>query len=75
MLGVRSHGYILPLTDKRIRYGEGLDEQTKKQELLILVEFLKTRDLETRTALNILDTIYYGEELDRIRESVMGGCD
>ena len=75
MLGVRSHGYILPLTDKRIRYGEGLDEQTKKQELLILVEFLKTRDLETRTALNILDGICYGEELGRIRESVMGGGD
>ena len=75
MLGVRSHGYILPLTDKRIRYGEGLDEQTKKQELLILVEFLKISNLEERDALNILDTIYYGEKLDRIRESVMGGCD
>lgn len=75
MLGVGPHGYILPLTDKRIRYGEGLDEQTKKQELLILVEFLKTLNPEARAALNILDGICYGEELDRIRESVMGGGD
>ena len=72
MLGVGAGGYVLPMTDKWVRYGEGLDEETQKQELLILIEFMKTKKPEEMRALNILNVIGYGKKLESIRASVMG---
>ena len=73
MISVEAHGYILPFTRRFIRYGEELDELTKQHELRIVVEYLKADDLENRQALNVLCDIGYGEELETIRASVMGG--
>ena len=71
MLGVRAEGYLLPLTKKFVRYGETLDEETKMEELEILVEYLnKHHDSYKRRALNVMPGISYGEEMEEIRKSV-----
>lgn len=71
MLGVRAEGYLLPLTKKFVRYGETLDEETKMEELEILVEYLnKYHQSYKRRALNVMPGILCGEEMEEIRKSV-----
>lgn len=71
MLDVRADGYLLPLTQRFVRYEETLCEETKAEELEILVEYLNTfYDLRNGRALNVMPGIYLGQEIGDIRESV-----
>lgn len=71
MLDVRADGYLLPLTQRFVRYEKTLCEETKAEELEILVEYLNTfYDFRNGRALNVMPGIYLGQEIDDIRESV-----
>lgn len=70
MLRLYRDGYILPLTEKFIRYGEIPDECTKLLELAMLVKMINIRDPKHLRAQNFLYGIHSKKELQEIRKSL-----
>lgn len=69
-LDVRPDGYILPLTGKFVRYGDKLDEETKRMELAMIVKLISRSNPQQLYARNILHGIISEKLLKELRESV-----
>lgn len=70
MLDVERDGYILPLTGKFIRYGEGLDDKTKEEELAMLVKHISISDPKDLKARNYMYYILSRKEMDELKKSL-----
>ncbi len=68
MLRVYRDGFWLPLTEKFIRYGETLDEETKQMELAMMVKMISLRDPSTLKAQNFLYGILSDKMLKEIKD-------
>ena len=70
MLDVEHDGYFLPLTRKFIRYGEGIDDETKKLELAMLVKDISRRNPESLKARNYLYGLISKAEMEELKRSL-----
>lgn len=62
MLELCREGLILPYTGKFVRYGESIDEETRQEELKLLIEHIKIQDTKDLRALNC----YYGIKISGV---------
>lgn len=70
MLRVTRDGYILPLTEEFIPYGEGISEETKMEELAMIVMMISERNPTTIRAVNFLYGIHHESDLKRIKDTL-----
>lgn len=70
MLIVTSDGYVLPLTQRFIRYGEGIPDRVKEEELKMLIMMIKESDPKRTRAMNFLYGIFSKSELEEIRNKI-----
>ena len=70
MVNVERDGYLLPLTGKFIRYGEGIDDETKELELAMLVKDISLKDPKDLRARNYMYWIHSRTEMDKLRKSL-----
>jgi hypothetical protein len=70
MLEVERDGYILPLTGKFIPYNQGIDEETKKVELAMLLKDISLIDPKDLRACNYQYSIFSRTEMEELRKSL-----
>ena len=70
MITVTHDGYILPLTQIFIPYGEGIPDKIKQEELDMLVMMLKSNDPKDFRGMNFLLGIHPKSELEEIRNKI-----
>ena len=59
MLGITNEGFFLPMTRKFVRFGEDIDNETKNEELKILINIIRSKDPQQLRALNCYYRLLY----------------